>query len=724
MDANWDDLRVFLTLAREGTLTTAAKALGVSHPTVSRRVQALEQQIGARLFERLPDRFVPTSAGEELLADTEAMEKAALSINRRSAGLSDTVSGVVRLSAGEAMAVLVARHLPWLRARLQQIEFEVIASHTLANLSRREADLLIREQVPELAGIVTRKLCHVAYAIYAARNVSSSSAPSMPALVDLPWIGFDDDHSYMPGQRWMHEQLGRRPEIRVNNWLVLHEAVRVGAGPCRAALLSRRPGPEAAPRRRRAARGLDRAVAAGPSRPPGPAAGAGGHGRAGRALPASPLHSGGARRTDCAIVGRLSGRAPMKKTMLALALVSVATAAHAENGVLPMAGKPEDVGLSSAQLKRLEEVTQKHVDSGLVPGAVMLVARRGKIAWVSTLGKRDVAAGDAMKPDAIFRIYSMTKPIVSVAVMQMVEEGRLQVSDPVSKFLPEIGKMKVGTEKVVDGRAVLQLGDPERAMTVQDLLRHTSGLTYGTRGTALVNQSYVEAKIGDRGMSNEEFVSQALHLGAEVLARHALGIRRVDRRAGPPGRSGRRQEARRGARRAHLQAAGHGRYRLPGAGRQAFAGGAARAAAQRPADDAALRRERRREVRIRRRRAHLDHGRLSALHHHAGQWRRAFRQARAGQADAGLHDGRPYRQPSRPAAGLGFGLGFEVRTMTGEAALPGSVGEYGWAGNAGTLFWVDPKEQLFAIYMVQVSDPDRIALRNQFRTMVQAAIID
>ena len=89
MPPSWDDLRIFLSLAREGTLTTAAKALGVSHPTVARRVQALEKQIGARLFERLPDRFVPTAAGEELLADTEAMEKAALSINRRSAGLSD-----------------------------------------------------------------------------------------------------------------------------------------------------------------------------------------------------------------------------------------------------------------------------------------------------------------------------------------------------------------------------------------------------------------------------------------------------------------------------------------------------------------------------------------------------------------------------------------------------------------------------------------------------------
>jgi DNA-binding transcriptional LysR family regulator len=229
MQPSWDDLRIFLSLAREGTLTTAAKALGVSHPTVARRVQALEGQIGARLFDRLPDRFVPTAAGEELLADTEAMEKAALSINRRSAGLGDTVSGVVRLSAGEAMAVLVARHLAGLRAQLPQIEFELVASHTLANLSRREADLLIREQVPELAGIVTRKLCNVAYAVYAARSLELKRT-SMAALVDRPWIGFDDDHSYMPGQHWLQEQIGRRPEIRVNNWLVLHDAVRSGAG--------------------------------------------------------------------------------------------------------------------------------------------------------------------------------------------------------------------------------------------------------------------------------------------------------------------------------------------------------------------------------------------------------------------------------------------------------------------------------------------------------------
>lgn len=230
MDLNWDDLRVFLTLAREGTLTTAAKALGVSHPTVARRVKALEQQTGARLFDRLSDRFVPTSAGEKLLGDVQSMEHAALAINRRTAALSDTVSGVVRLSAGEAMSAFVARHLAGLQKDLTQVEFELVASHTLANLSRREADLLIREQMPDLAGIVARKLGRVAYAIYAAGDLVAGRTASQ-SLQELPWVGFDDDHTYMPGQRWLQERLsGVRPAVRGNNWLVLHEAVGAGAG--------------------------------------------------------------------------------------------------------------------------------------------------------------------------------------------------------------------------------------------------------------------------------------------------------------------------------------------------------------------------------------------------------------------------------------------------------------------------------------------------------------
>jgi DNA-binding transcriptional LysR family regulator len=226
---NWDDLHVFLTLARAGKLTAVAKQLDVSHPTVARRVKALEDSIGARLFDRLPDRFVLTEAGEGLLADAEAMERAADSIHRRSAGLTDPAQGTVRLSANEAMTGFLASHLPRLRQNLQRVEFELTASHMLANLSRREADLLIREQVPDLASLVTRKLGRVAYAIYGHASIEVS--PARDALRRMPWVGFDDDHTYMPGQSWVLELLeGAKPAIRVNNWLVLHNAVRAGAG--------------------------------------------------------------------------------------------------------------------------------------------------------------------------------------------------------------------------------------------------------------------------------------------------------------------------------------------------------------------------------------------------------------------------------------------------------------------------------------------------------------
>lgn len=229
MVEDWGDLRVFLTLAREGNLTAAARRLAVSHPTVARRVRTLERAIGARLFDRLPDRFVLTSAGEELLGDAQAMEQAAESIDRRSAGLTDTVRGTVRLSAGEAMAGFLARHLPALRRHLEGIEFELVASHTLANLSRREADLLIREQVPDLASLVTRKLGRTALAVYGVPGLMPNRA-SRDALRALAWAGFDDDHNYMPGQAWVLGLLdGARPSVRVNNWLVLHETVRAGA---------------------------------------------------------------------------------------------------------------------------------------------------------------------------------------------------------------------------------------------------------------------------------------------------------------------------------------------------------------------------------------------------------------------------------------------------------------------------------------------------------------
>jgi DNA-binding transcriptional LysR family regulator len=236
MNADWNDLRVFLTLAREGSLTAAARRLEVSHPTVARRIKALEESFGARLFDRLPDKFALTSAGEGLLEDATAMERAAESLQRRSAGLGDTVHGTVRLSAGEAMAAFIARHLPRLRHQLQCIEIELTASHMLANLSRREADLLIREQVPDLGSIVTRRLGRAAYAVYgpAASGSTGAGAPerlSREQLRRMAWVGFDDDHNYMPGQSWVLDLLdAARPAVRVNNWLVLQQAVAAGAG--------------------------------------------------------------------------------------------------------------------------------------------------------------------------------------------------------------------------------------------------------------------------------------------------------------------------------------------------------------------------------------------------------------------------------------------------------------------------------------------------------------
>jgi DNA-binding transcriptional LysR family regulator len=239
MNADWDDLRVFLTLTREGSLTAAAKKLDVSHPTIARRVKSLEEAIGARLFDRLPDRFVITPAGEELLADAQAMERAAESIHRRSANLGDTAHGVVRVSAGEAMSGYLAGNLPRLRDNLNCIEFELTSSHLLANLSRREADLMIREMVPDLASIVTRKLGAAAYAIYG-RAGAVPEKMNTRQLREMTWIGFDDDHAYMPGQAWIRALLAdssganatgsRRPMIRMNNWLVVQQALRAGAG--------------------------------------------------------------------------------------------------------------------------------------------------------------------------------------------------------------------------------------------------------------------------------------------------------------------------------------------------------------------------------------------------------------------------------------------------------------------------------------------------------------
>jgi len=404
--------------------------------------------------------------------------------------------------------------------------------------------------------------------------------------------------------------------------------------------------------------------------------------------------------------------------------VVAATVGSWADPVLPVAAAPEDVGLSSSQLARIEATTQKYVDSGLVPGAVMLVARRGKIAWTRTLGFRDRVAKDPMRPDSIFRIYSMTKPIVSVAAMMLVEEGKMQVSDPVSKYLPEIGRMKVGVETSEGGKPSLQLTDPARAMTVQDLMRHTSGLIYGTRGNSLVNAAYIDAKIGSRDVNLEEFVTKVSQLPlrfspgdrweygistdvlgrvVEVVSGKPLGEFLDERVLTPLGMTDTgffvpSDKLNRAAQPWQMPEAPPMTPRFDVAQKPKFESGGGGLTSTMD-----------------------DYLRFAIMLADGGEF--AGKRLLGNKTLEFMTADHTGSRPGRPP-GLGFGLGFEVRTGVGDSALPGSLGEYGWAGNAGTLFWIDPKEQLIAIYMVQVDDGVRIMLRNQFRTMVQSAIIN
>jgi len=181
---------------------------------------------------------------------------------------------------------------------------------------------------------------------------------------------------------------------------------------------------------------------------------------------------------------------------------------------LPRASQPEEVGFSSQRLLRLTEAFQAEVDKGAIPGAVVLVARKGKVAYFEAIGFQNRENGRPMRTDAIFRIASMSKPITSVAVMMLVEEGKIQLLDPVSHYLPEFKGVQVGVEKLntSTGNSELVGEPPRQEMTIQDLLRHTSGLTYGIFGKSLVKQAYNDAKLFDFSQTLAELVSKIAKL--------------------------------------------------------------------------------------------------------------------------------------------------------------------------------------------------------------------
>lgn len=165
--------------------------------------------------------------------------------------------------------------------------------------------------------------------------------------------------------------------------------------------------------------------------------------------------------------------------------------------------------LSTEGLAKVSDYIRNEVAAGKIPGAILLLQQHGKPVYYENFGVRDVGTQISMSADTIFRLYSMSKPITSVVAMMLVEEGRLSLDDPVSKYIPVFAGMKVGIErKAADGRVSLMLEPQQRPITIKDLLRHTAGLPYGFRGGGLVREVHAAADLFNSDLSNAEFVAK------------------------------------------------------------------------------------------------------------------------------------------------------------------------------------------------------------------------
>jgi CubicO group peptidase (beta-lactamase class C family) len=387
---------------------------------------------------------------------------------------------------------------------------------------------------------------------------------------------------------------------------------------------------------------------------------------------------------------------------------------------------PDAAGLSPAGLARIDAYIKNEIATDKIPGALMMIERHGKLGYYANFGVRDPGTKAPMSDDTIFRIYSMSKPVTSVAAMMLVEEGRLMLDEPVAKYIPAFANVKVGIEKKgEDGVFGLELVAPRKPMTIQDLLRHTSGLTYGFFGEGAVKKAYVDAKIFSEDVDNAGF--------ADALAKLPLAYQ--------PGTTWDYSHSTDILGRVVEVASGKSLYQfekeriLDPLGMKDTSFYVTDPAKQPliaepfPSDrkignDAEVS-----DPRIPRKWESGGGGMMSTL----GDYARFVRMI----ANGGTLDGKRYLSPKTiaymgsnhigpaagvvpgpyylPGPGFGFGMGFAVRTEPGVSPIEGSVGEMNWSGAAGTTFWIDPKEDMFVVFMSQtVSQRGRIraALKN------------
>ena len=396
----------------------------------------------------------------------------------------------------------------------------------------------------------------------------------------------------------------------------------------------------------------------------------------------------------------------------ALAVVVIALGlvpAAAEHDPLPRVA-PGTVGLSAAKLDEATALLQRLVDERRVAGAVGAVARRGKLAYLKAVGWQDLESRTPMTDHSLFRIYSMTKSVTAVAVMQLFEEGRFSLSDPVAKYLPEFGDLRVGSTR----RA------PARPITVEDLLLHTSGLNHRT------SEEYRTAKVRSRSMTLPQFITNITRVplmedpGTRYRYSESITVlgRLVEIWSGQPFDVylNRRIFTPLGMTDTGFWTRPEQRTRL--------------STVYARASDSGLRAIEIEDVPFTERPALLegavgllstvpDYLRFSQMLLNNGELD-GVRVLRAATVERIVANGLPPAVLAERGGKMGWGLA-NVNVVIDSTAVsyPANRGEYGWDGSAGTIFWVDPGTQLVTILMAQSSpaNPDR--MREQFKTLVE-----
>lgn len=384
--------------------------------------------------------------------------------------------------------------------------------------------------------------------------------------------------------------------------------------------------------------------------------------------------------------------------------------------------------LCPQRLDRLNTVFQSEIDQGRLPGVVMLLAQGGQPHWVSSMGRQSPEADKPMAPDAIFRIYSMTKPLVSVAVLMLMERGRVQLREPVARYLPEFAALQVA----VQGPDGMTLELARRPITVHDLLRHTAGMTYEFLGTTPLHQQYGKVAAQSRKMRNSEFIPQLAALPLllqpgtaweysratdvlgrliEVVTGDSLGewlranilaplgmhdtafnvpVDKLGRVAEPF-----THDPDGGVQMRVFSASSVSPLEMGGGGLFSTAADYARFL-----------------------QCMLGRGALGSVRLLAPHTVDYMTTDHLGTIPVNQGASQALLEP-----GHGFGLGVAVRTHTGRAAMPGPAGLYFWSGLAGTTFFVDPVNDLFAVLMLQAPN-QREYYRALFRQMVYAALLE